>query len=82
MVPPGRRALAAGLPRRVEGARMPAPPWLTADPVPDLQPPGVGSIETPPGWHGLRYAALSGMDPQQGAPLHRLIYLIIIGGLC
>nr|DAF63363.1 MAG TPA: hypothetical protein [Siphoviridae sp. ctvI513] len=28
------------------GAR---PPTLTADPVPDLQPPGVGSIETPPG---------------------------------
>lgn len=20
-------------------------------------PPGVGSVETPPGWHGLRYAA-------------------------
>ena len=28
-------------------------PALTADLVPDLQPPGVGSIETPPGWHGL-----------------------------
>ena len=41
-----RRALAAGLPRRVEGAR---PPALTADPVPDLQPPGAGSIETLPG---------------------------------
>ena len=27
--------------------------------------PGVGNIETPPGWHGLRYAALSGMDPRQ-----------------
>lgn len=74
-----RRTLAAGLPRRVEGAR---PPALTADPVPECKPPGVGSTETPPGWHGLRYAALSGMDPQQGAPLHRLIYLIIIGGLC
>ena len=36
----------AGLLRRVEGDR---PPALTTDPVPDLQPPGVGSIETPPG---------------------------------
>lgn len=33
-----------------------------------------------PGWHGLRCAALSGMDPQQGVPLHPYIYLIIIGG--
>ena len=41
-----RRAPAAGLPRRVEGASRCA---LIADPVPDLQPPGVGSIETPPG---------------------------------
>ena len=30
-------------------------------------------------WHGLRYAALSGMDPLQG---RALIYLIIIGRLC
>lgn len=60
-----RRAPAAGLPRRVEDAR---PPALTADPVPDCKPPGVGSIETPPGWHGLRYAAPSGMDPQQAHP--------------
>lgn len=28
-------------------------PALTADPVPDRKLPGVGSIETPPGWHGL-----------------------------
>ena len=41
-----RRAPAAGLPHRVEGARTPA---LTTDPVPDLQPPGVENIETPPG---------------------------------
>lgn len=34
-------------------------PGLTVDPVPDCKPPGVGSIETPPGWHGLRYAAPS-----------------------
>nr|DAL69557.1 MAG TPA: hypothetical protein [Caudoviricetes sp.] len=27
-----------------------------------LQPPGVGSIKTPPGWHGLRYAVSPGMD--------------------
>ena len=33
-------------PRRVESARVPA---LTDDPVPDCKPPGVGSIETPPG---------------------------------
>lgn len=32
-------------------------------PMPDRKPPGVGSIETPPGWHSLRYAAPSGMDP-------------------
>ena len=32
-----RRALVAGLPRRVKGASRCA---LTADPVPDLQPPG------------------------------------------
>lgn len=51
MVP--RRPPVAGPLRRVEGARMPA---LTADPV---------QVETltPPGWHGLRYAAPSGMDP-------------------
>lgn len=35
--------------------------------------PGVGSIESPPGWHGLRYAAPSGM-------VCALIYIIIIGG--
>ena len=40
------RRPAAGLPCLVEGARMPA---LTTDPVPDCKPPGVGSIETPPG---------------------------------
>lgn len=50
-----------------------------AEPVPVSMP---GSAETPPGLHGLLYAALSGMDPQQGTPLHRLIYIIIIGGLC
>nr|DAJ70526.1 MAG TPA: hypothetical protein [Caudoviricetes sp.] len=47
---PPSPAPAAGLPRRVESARLPA---LTADPVQDLQPLGVGSAETPPGWHGL-----------------------------
>ena len=31
------------------------------DPVPDCKPPDVGNIETPPGWHGLRYAAPSYM---------------------
>lgn len=36
----------AGLPCRVESAGLPT---LTADPAPDLQPPGVGSIKTPPG---------------------------------
>nr|DAT70986.1 MAG TPA: hypothetical protein [Caudoviricetes sp.] len=42
-----------------------APPGggCRADPVLDLQPLSVGSIETPPGWHGLRSAALSDMDP-------------------
>lgn len=45
------------------GCQDAVPPWLTADPVPDLQPPGVGSIETPPGWHGLLYVAPSGVDP-------------------
>ena len=34
-----------------------------ADPVPEYKPPGAVGIETPPGWHGLRYIALSGMDP-------------------
>jgi hypothetical protein len=47
-----RRAPAAGLPCRVEGDRL-TRCALTADPVPDCKPPGVGSIETPPGWHGL-----------------------------
>lgn len=42
------------MPRRVQSASRCA---LTADPVPDCKPPGVGSIETPPGWHGLRSAA-------------------------
>ena len=46
----------------MEGAKL-ALCALTVDPVPDRKPPGVRSIETPPGWHGLRYAALSGMDP-------------------
>ena len=41
-----RRAPAARLPRWVEGARIPG---LTADPVPDCKPPGVESVETPPG---------------------------------
>ena len=36
---------------------------LTVDPVPDRKSLDVGNIETPPGWHGLRYIALSGMDP-------------------
>ena len=53
-----RRASAAGLPRREEGTRL-TRCALTADPVPGLQPQGMGSIETPPGWHGLRYAASS-----------------------
>lgn len=46
MVPRRPPCPAVGLPRRVEGARLPA---MTADPVPDLQPPDVESIETPPG---------------------------------
>lgn len=46
MVPRRPPRPAAGLPRRVEGAR---PPALTADPVPDCKPLGVESIETPPG---------------------------------
>ena len=73
MVP--RRARAAGLPRRVEGARLPA---LTADPVPDLQPPGVESIETPPplAWSMICYTVWHGSTT--GA--HLFIYLIIIGG--
>nr|DAL35404.1 MAG TPA_asm: hypothetical protein [Caudoviricetes sp.] len=43
---PPAAPLAAGPPRRVEGAK---PPVLTADPVPECKPPGVGSIETPTG---------------------------------
>lgn len=49
---------ATGLPRRVKGASRRA---LTADTVPNRKPPGMGSIETPPGLHGLRYAAPSYM---------------------
>lgn len=59
MVPRRPPRPVAGLPRRVEGASRCT---LTADPVSDYKPPGVGSIETPPGWHGLRYAVPSGMD--------------------
>lgn len=44
---------AARLPRRVDGAGLTGCA-LTADPVPDRKPPG---------WHGLRCVALSGMDP-------------------
>ena len=52
MVPrrPAAPPLAAGLSRRVEDAR---PPGLTTDPVPDCKPPGMESIETPPGLHSL-----------------------------
>lgn len=39
--------------------------------------PGVGSIETPPGWHGLRYAAPSGMDSRQWAPPHTFLYTLL-----
>ena len=53
-------------PRRpLRPRRWTAPPGevCRAGPVPDLKPPGVRSIETPPGWHGLRCGAPSGMDP-------------------
>ena len=46
MVPRRPPCHAAGLLYRVEGAKLPA---LTTDLVPDLQPPGVESIETLPG---------------------------------
>lgn len=46
MVP--RRPPISGLPRRVEGVRL-TRCALTADPVPDCKPPGVGSIDTAAG---------------------------------
>lgn len=76
-----RRASAAGLPRRVEGARTPV---LTDDPVPDLRPPGVGSIETPPGWHGLRYAAPSYIHYYNRRPVLTCVAsrVAVVSGMC
>nr|DAQ02830.1 MAG TPA: hypothetical protein [Caudoviricetes sp.] len=59
-----RRALAAGLPRLVEGAGL-TRCALTADrfQIASRRADPVQAEElTPPGWHGLRYAAPPGMN--------------------